>query len=315
METITLLARAFDAVPRISTQENPYPFRFGKGNALVKFVRENGEVVLKLYDARDAEMGDLRALASIPLEEEILLRAKTLNMEVRMAVTARPGAAQISGESPEALEAFTEEERIARANIKLYRDSGIAGTKPVVLKVASEKTLSNEEVSLYLARKTQLESVVGRNVFLQFVTVSAEGVSVHERSDDISGLKGLEYATVFMAQPTAGVLGAAQSDQAGFISLKAVGEGTVNPFVSAAVFGVVIARTDKPTDTAVRIWKNLRDDPTVEMDGESFAAMKSVQKTDERLYKKFILKVITKLDWQKFVEYARIAMKAVGAAA
>jgi serine/threonine protein kinase/phosphoenolpyruvate-protein kinase (PTS system EI component)/DNA-binding transcriptional regulator/RsmH inhibitor MraZ len=296
--TLLLLAQvALKVGPTVARDGAPRPFRFERGNALVRFL---GGDRVELLSPEPLSLG------TIAFDEGILDSARELNRRGLAVPAVSLVSKQISAESPAALEAYAESERLARFAARGYANAGISGERTVILRLTTDKALTPLEIGVCLNQMAKVRQIAGANVYLQFAAKRDKGFELYGPSENPAGLERRDYELIYMAEPGDAVLAQAQAEAAGFVAFESVGDAAILPFIAAGIFAVATARLSSATEWLIQLWRNLRKDPLVELDPQAFQAMKKVERMDLPRYLKLAIRRIARVDWSVFSDYEKL---------
>ncbi|HXV19175.1 MAG TPA: HD domain-containing phosphohydrolase, partial [Candidatus Omnitrophota bacterium] len=159
------------------------PFKFGPGNALIsaKLSKDKKSGEITFYDlSRIDEKGNTVVFYRIVITEEMIERVK------KMPESAAPALAQEAARQSDALQAHLEDQRTTQFARQMYSKAKIDPSIPVVLRFVTKEPIRAEKAILYSEQMKALRSFAGQNVFLQFVTLAADGsVASYGPSDAI----------------------------------------------------------------------------------------------------------------------------------
>jgi hypothetical protein len=254
----------------------------------------------------------------VKLTEDIVRQARALKDResvVRVKISARS----------EALEAFADDQNATGAARQFYQqlrknkapDVQFNNERTAVLRFTTEKKLRPEKIELYRKQLQTLHSIAGKKVLVQFAQIRRNGKIILYGPSDPTPSKGEDYALFHLSDLSRRALKAAKLEGAGFASVKGLADDeTVIPFVAQGVFLVAMGRFSGYTNSIQQLWRNVRGgNALMDLDPESFGDIRKVQKIDLDRYSKLQLRTIARIAWEKVLEFTRLALQAVGAAA
>lgn len=259
-----------------------------------------------------ARLGDPR-----PVDiAKVLKQAAGARMAAEEQRTKAAVEAKLSKDSPEA-KASAEFARLHRMGLRAVQR--MANGEPVVLKVAIDlPSLLEGEKELLIGSRDSVKQIF-TNVYFQFVDRDTLlPIADTDLSDE---LPSRPAATIYIGESRGDLLNEAKYSKAGAVlweatDPKAAQQGAV-PYSSSFIAAVLVARMDKFDDKVAQFIGSLvkRDGIGPSIDAAHIAAMQKVTDPLNAIYKDLSIKRIEKIAVDKFLEFTRMALKAIGAAA
>ena len=237
--------------------------------------------------------------------------------EVMVPVAQFEFEAAIQTETPEVLQARSDEIRSERLAAQIYKKGDYDGSKAVVLPFITDVPLSKEEREVYQGKIDSLRNIVGANVGISFIAKMDGQYKVYDATGELPKDRNA-YAAAYLGVASADALRqAASDDHAGFFGMESREEGKVSVlhFVADSVLAVMVARSDGLDENINQLWNELKTLESQSLDPHNFKLVKSVQTPDPELYTGLKLRVVAKIAWDKFLDYARMARKYTSSAA
>ncbi|HTL69992.1 MAG TPA: hypothetical protein VL404_01755, partial [Candidatus Eisenbacteria bacterium] len=327
-ESVFLAARVFAAQPGFD-REIPLKFQNGIVSMSLSPNPATGGATITFFEVSDSLKGVRTPIGRIELAKELVGQAREAN---RQALTPEVTARSLDTQF---LESVAEIARQLRTAKKLYAQAApsLDTAKPVLLRVTTGTSAdlteaSRNEIEFMAAQRDTLRSIAGKNVFVVFgynrKTVDADGTerfvfTPHDLpiSDVVPAEIADKAAVVSMGELTDDFVKMAAQNGTGVAATPRIGDGEVLPFLAAGTFSAINARSDssQPLPELTQLWVNVRSLPTELTPAGRELLKKAPPTATVETYRPYALRAITKIAIDKFLSFARTALKAIASAA
>jgi len=321
-ESVRLLARWYVATHGKTNE--PTSFEIKTKNAIIRIVPQIENVKaadILFYHPSDALLGDFsKPFGIIPLFQSMLYEARqTINQAVEVPVE------HVQNVEAEALAAAVKTNSINREAVRALTDqilSALSENKQVVISQAIDRESIDKDPSakaqMDLIQRTiiSIKSLLGgERYFVHFELTDKNGVIYTDLSEDTNGLKAGTFQRIYVAQPNALILDKALN-KAGFLALPDISKGDgLIPFQATYLAAIMVAYSQEMDDSLARVLNTLiRRESANKLTQDDFKDIKQVTAVNEERYKDLAIMAV-RINFQAFLQAARLAIQAVGGAA
>ncbi len=299
-ESMKLLAQAYVESKSLLGKFWSFYFKNLKRTATVRFIETNGQVEVEFYTRQG--FWNKKPLGKVLLDQSLI-----------ESIGGAPVSAKQSFDQVlKKMDAIFVEDQI-----RLYQLAKTAADQ------AGERALYQKDLLIDIRarvpkdfdqlKKLQFERWV-KNEINQLVPGKEGSVSIQFAKEGQDFVPVPNAAVIYTGVLKGNLLKEAQDSGLSAIAQGQMEESSAS-FIPRMIFAILVQRLDGPTEALKMLWKNLRDDITVELDGKVFGDLKVVQEGAEiNRYRSLTMKALH-MNWKNTLKTVQAALTAIGSAA